>query len=104
MPWGDAGLFSSIPFWTLEKCDAGGRGKDKQHPKLLEHCRNFSTFVDALRLSLTSGVAELAETGAWVLVHCGSMRHRGKFCDIPFEVHAASQPRAPPSTCYVWCE
>ena len=84
-----SGLFSSIPFWHLEKYDdrsgaaaptsaaaaaapsrlaAAGSGW-RRHPELLEHCGDFRTFINALEQSIRSGVAVLADTGAWVLIH-----------------------------------
>jgi hypothetical protein len=74
------GMFTSIPFWKLETYDAGG-----EHPDLMEHCKTFVEFTDALHQSLKSTVNTLADN-AWVLVHCGPMRHGGKRRDIPFEV------------------
>ena len=73
-------MFTSIPFWRLETYDSG-----HQHPAMMEHCRTFGDFVAQLRLSLEGTVEALCD-GAWVLVHCGPMRHQGQRCDIPFEV------------------
>ena len=73
-------MFTSIPFWRLETYDSG-----HQHPAMMEHCRTFSDFVGQLRISL-EGTVEALRDGAWVLVHCGPMRHQGQRCDIPFEV------------------
>ena len=56
--------------------------KSKRHPKLLEHCGpEFGAFVSALGESLSSAVGALAPA-AWVLIHCGPVRHRGVLCDI----------------------
>lgn len=74
------GMFTSIPFWKLETYD-----KARAHPGLLEHCETFQDFVDAMRTSLRGTVKVLAEN-AWVLIHCGPMRHKGRRCDLAFEI------------------
>jgi hypothetical protein len=73
-------MFTSIPFWYLETYDAA-----KNHDGLLEHCGTFAAFVGDMTKTLKGTVAVLAEN-AWVLVHCGPMRHKGRRCDIPFEI------------------
>jgi hypothetical protein len=77
------GMFTSIPFWTLEKYDAAGA-----MPQLLEHCRTFQAFVTELTISLRATVRVLDDQGgAWICVHCGAMRDKGgRTCDIPYEV------------------
>jgi hypothetical protein len=97
------GLFTSIPFWKLEIYDQGVCVKPIRGPQLgvsacphnnlplidltldacagghekalLEHCRTFGKFIDALQISLASMV-DVLEDGSWLLVHCGPMRHR----------------------------
>ena len=74
------GMFTSIPFWKLETYD-----KSRSHPGLMEHCKTFKDFVDDMRTSLRGTVNVLAED-AWVLIHCGPMRDKGRRCDIAFEI------------------
>eukprot|EP01043_Picozoa_sp_COSAG02_P013973 COSAG02_NODE_567_length_20212_cov_18.927460_7_plen_219_part_00 len=74
------GMFTSIPFWKLETYD-----RSREHPRLLEHCRTFKEFVEAMRTSLCGTVDVLADN-AWVLVHCGPMRDNGRRCDLAFEI------------------
>ena len=74
------GMFTSIPFWKLETYDKSGA-----YPGLMEHCNTFADFVNDMRTSLRGTVDVLAEN-AWMLVHCGPMRDKGRRCDLAFEI------------------
>ena len=73
------GLFTSIPFWKMERYEASG---GKQCEGLMEHVKTYQAFLDDMEKGFLSAISCL-EPGAPVVVHCQEFRHGGKYCDLP---------------------
>jgi hypothetical protein len=69
------GLFTSIPFWKMERYQAPGGDKCEG---LMEYVKTYHEFLNAMETGFRSAISCL-EPGAPVVVHCQEFRDGGKY-------------------------